>query len=169
MIHSEHPFVPGDADRDPLRRFRGRHASGVSIVTSGTERVPAGLTVSSLMVLEGDPALIVAVVGPLSDLWDAIETSGGFVVHLCRQEHRDLSDVFAGIRPSPGGVFARLHWEPSEWGPVLVDLPDRAFCRVLKTEELGYTGMVVGTIDRVEVANLTDPLIYFRGGYRGLS
>lgn len=169
MIHSEHPFVPGENDREPLRRFRGRHAAGVSIVTAGDEGHPVGLTVSSLMLAEGDPGHVTAVIGPLSDLWDAIEGSERFVVHLCRSTHRRLADIFAGIRPSPGGVFTGVEWGQSEWGPVLADLPDRAYCSLLRLEQLGYTGLVTATVDRVELSDLTDPLVHFRGEYRRLS
>ena len=168
MIHSEHPFVPGEGERDPVRRFRGRHAAGVSIVTARLDSKPSGLTVSSLIVLEGDPALIAAVVGPLSDVWDAIAASERFVVHLCRAGHRGLSDVFASLRPTPGGAFSGLEWEESDWGPVLAAVPDRAYCRLVRTEELGYTGLVVGSVDHVELADLEDPLIHFRGGYHRL-
>lgn len=169
VIHSEHPFVPAENERDPVRRFRGRHAAGVSIVTASDDGRPIGLTVSSLMVLDGEPGLVAAVVGPLSDLWDAIAGSGRFVVHLCRAGHREMSDVFAGIRPSPGGPFSGVEWEQSDWGPVLSGLPDRAFCEQVRIEELGYTGVVLGSVDHVAMADLKDPLIHFRGGYHRLS
>ena len=62
MIHSEHPFRPEPGDLDPARRFRGRIAAGVTIVTAGTGSKPTGLTVSSLLVIEGDPAYVELVV-----------------------------------------------------------------------------------------------------------
>jgi 3-hydroxy-9,10-secoandrosta-1,3,5(10)-triene-9,17-dione monooxygenase reductase component len=76
--------------------------------------------------------------------------------------------VFAGLRPSPGGMFARLEVAESEWGPVLTDLEDRAYCTITDREEAGYAGVVRGVIDRVEVTGTTDPLIYFRGRYHDL-
>jgi flavin reductase (DIM6/NTAB) family NADH-FMN oxidoreductase RutF len=167
-IHSEHPFVPGPDDRDPIRRFRGRLAAPVTIVTAGDEEKRTGLTVSSLFVVEGDPGLIHVVVTPSSDLWDVIATTEAFVVHVCRRSHRDLADVFAGLRPSPGSVFAGTEVTDSRWGPVLTALQDRAFCTLVDREEVGYSGIVRGTIDEVEIDNTTDPLLYFRGRYRDL-
>jgi len=32
--------------------------------------------------------------------------------------------------------------------------------------EVGYSGVVTATVDKVETSDLTDPLLYFRGGYR---
>ncbi|HYF71787.1 MAG TPA: flavin reductase, partial [Nocardioides sp.] len=69
-IHSEHPFL--DPDPDPVRRFRGRLGGAVSLVTAGAGRERAGLTVSSLLVANGDPAQVVMLVDPDSDLHDVL-------------------------------------------------------------------------------------------------
>lgn len=168
MVSSGNPFLPPDSEREPVRRFRGRLASPVTIVTAGTGPEASGLTVSSLVVIEGEPGIVRAVVGPLTDLWFAIEQSGAFVVHVVPSDRHPLADVFAGRRPNPGGLFAGSPVEPSEWGPVLADLPDRISCRLRAMEELGYSGMVTGEIEKVELSDLADPLIYFRGSYRRL-
>jgi flavin reductase (DIM6/NTAB) family NADH-FMN oxidoreductase RutF len=168
MIHSEHPFRPAPDDRDPARRFRGRLAAGVTIVTTGTESNRTGLTVSSLLVIEGDPALVHLVVGPTSDLWAVAAETGRFIIHICRHDDTRLADVFAGLAPSPGGMFANLASEQSEWGPVLTDLPDRAYCTHTTAEEAGWSGLIVGRVDRVELTNLLDPMVHFRSGYHRL-
>lgn len=169
MIHSEHPFRPEPGDLDPARRFRGRIAAGVTIVTAGTGSKPTGLTVSSLLVIEGDPAYVELVVGPTSDLWDVAAEARRFVVHICRYEDMRLAEVFAGLAPSPGGVFAGVEWEASEWGPVITALGDRAYCTFVSARELGWSGLVAGHIDRVEISKLIDPIVHFRGAYRRLS
>lgn len=167
-IHNEHPFAPGPEERDPVRRLRGRLAAPVTIVTAGAGEHRAGLTVSSLFVVEGDPGVVHAIVTPNSDLWDSVAATEAFVVHGCRQSHRELAEVFAGLRPSPGGVFAGSEVTDSKWGPVLTALEDRAYCTLLAREELGYSGVIRGSIDRVEVGETADPLLYFRGKYRRL-
>jgi flavin reductase (DIM6/NTAB) family NADH-FMN oxidoreductase RutF len=168
MIHSEHPFRPAPDDRDPARRFRGRLAAGVTIVTSGSESERTGLTISSLLVVEGDPALALLVVGPTTDLWDRAAETRRFIIHICRYDDIRLADVFAGLAPSPGGLFTNVATEPTEWGPVLTDLPDRAYCSFQSTEEVGWSGLMVGRIDRVEVSDLTNPMVHFRSAYRRL-
>lgn len=168
MIHDDNPFADDPGSRDPVRRFRGRLSAPVTIFTSGAGEDRVGLTVSSLIVLEGEPGWIEAVVGPTSDLWDVAEETGRFVVHICRDRHRTLAEVFAGIRPNPGGTFSGVSVTSSDWGPVFEDIADRAFCTVTNRREMGYTGLVTGRIDRVEIADLDDPLVYFRGNYRSL-
>lgn len=168
MIHGENPFTESPDQRDPVRRFRGRLTAPVTIVTSGSGSALTGLTVSSLMVIEGEPGLIHMVVGPTSDLWGVAEESGAFVVHVCHDEDRNLAQVFAGLYPSPGGIFAGLNVVESEHGPVIDHLANRAFCSFVDKREVGYSGIMTGEIERVEAANITDPLVYFRGGYRSL-
>lgn len=168
MIHDENPFVDAPDHRDPVRRFRGRLASPVTVVTAGNGPEQTGLTVSSLNVLEGEPGVTQLVVGPTSDLWDVTKRSGAFVIHILGSGDRHLAEVFAGLRPSPGGVFAGLDLRASDHGPVIDRLANRAYCRFLDRYELGYSGIVTGEIEAVEADSLTDPLIYFRGTYRTL-
>ncbi|REK20086.1 MAG: flavin reductase [Actinobacteria bacterium] len=166
MIHDENPFA-STAD-DPFRRFRGRLAAPVTIITSGEDR-KTGLTVSSLFVVEGDPPLVYAVVGPNSDLFDAVQETGKFVVHIAREGHEGVAEVFAGLRPSPGGLFSTVEWEPSAWGPLLESMPDRALCTVVSMDETGWSGVLTGSIDELQVADITSPLVHFRGKYRRLA
>ena len=168
MIHSEHPFQPDPADREQARRFRGRLAAGVTIVTAGSGSDRTGLTVSSLLVVQGEPAHVYLVVGPTTDLWDVAADSGHFVIHICRYQDHQAVDVFAGLSPSPGGIFADIAVSENQWGPVLTDLPDRAYCRFESREQVGWSGLVVGMIEEVEVSALEDPMVHFRSRYRRL-
>lgn len=166
-IHSEHPFsVPVD-QRDPVRRLRGRLAAPVTVLTAGAE-TPAGLTVSSILVAEGEPARVLAIVGAGSDFLDATTSSGAFVAHVLAANHGPLGDVFAGLRPAPGGMFADHETEATEWGPRLVEVADWAGCRLEETRPLGDQMLVVGSIEQLHLSDLTDPLVYFRGSYRRL-
>jgi len=168
VIHSENPFADDPDSRDPVRRFRGRLSAPVTIFTSGDHAHRTGLTVSSLLVVEGESGLVEAVIGPTTDLWEAVAETGRFVVHVCDERHRHLAEVFAGLRPSPGGIFAGLPVGESEWGPIIDDLGDRAYCSFESRREVGYSGLVTGRIDWVEAGDLTNPLAYFRGNYRSL-
>lgn len=169
MIHSENPFLSEPGDRDQARRFRGRLPAGVTIVTAGSDSERTGLTVSSLFVVEGEPSRVYLVASPTTDLWSLAAESGRFVIHICRFEHHSLAEVFAGLSPSPGGLFAAVETTGSDWGPVLDDLPDRLHCTFVSREETGWSGLIVGTVDRVEVSEITDPLVHFRSAYRRLA
>ena len=167
-IHTDHPFLPDPGDRDPLRRFRSRLPVPVTIVTAGTSDNRTGLTMSSVLVTEGDPGEVLLLVSPNTDLWDAIVESNLLVVHICSPEHRGLAEVFAGRQPSPGGMFAGLAVTDGPWGPVLDDLQNRLSVTVTSFDPAGWSGVVRGVVDQVEVVDSIDPLVYFRGRYRTL-
>lgn len=167
-IHHEDPFRPSEKDRSPARRFRGRLASPVSVWTSGPDDAPAGLTVGSLFLAEGEPSCVVGLINDLTDLFDKLSDSGRFVVHILESDHRTLADRFAGLWPSPGGLFHGLEVETTDWGPALSALENRAYCRVSDITEAGYQRLVRGEIERLDIADIVDPLLHFRGRYRSL-
>ncbi|OFW63326.1 MAG: hypothetical protein A2135_07795 [Actinobacteria bacterium RBG_16_67_15] len=167
MIHDDHPFADPEDERDPVRRFRGRLAAPVTLVTSGRPDRRAGLTVSSMIVAEGDPARIYFLCGTTTDLWEAVLSTGAFVVHVLERSSRHLSEVFAGIRPSPGGPFAGLDPTDSRHGPVIPSLRTRARCTLAGFEDTAGHALVEGIVDEVELHDLTEPLQYFRGRYLG--
>ena len=169
MIHDDHPFQTPEDERDPVRQFRGRMVAPVTVVTAGSEDSRAGLTVSSLMVAEGDPGLVIAIIGPTTDLWEQMETTETFVVHILDDAQREHGDAFAGIRPRPGGPFAGLDVGQSPWGPVLNSLPNRLYCRLAATKTLPFHQLVEGVVEKAEVGKLDGPAAYFRGRYRRLN
>lgn len=165
-IHDEHPFATPPDLRDPARQLRGRLGSAVTLLTAGGPDGRTGLTVSSLLIAEGEPSRVVALVGEATDLWFAIEQSGAFVLHILGVNDRPLSDRFAGLRPSPGGVFAGLDVEDTPWGPAVATLGTKAFCRLERSVETGFHRLVTGIIDQIDLDDLADPLVYYRGRYR---
>ena len=167
-IHYDDPFATPQDKREPARRLRGRLAAPVSIWTSGESDARTGLTVSSLMVAEGKPSLVLGLISDTTDLYAAIKETGTFVVHVLDDTRRVLADQFAGLRPSPGGLFEGLDVEQTEWGPVIASLKNRARCRLLDEVESGFQRLVRGAIERIELEDLDGPLIYYRGRYRAL-
>ncbi len=166
-IHFEHPFATPLQERDPARRFRGRLAAPVTVWTAGAASGRGALTISSLLVAEGDPALILGLISDVSELWAAVRDSGAFVVHVLDSTQRRLADRFALRTPAPGGLFADLEVSESAWGPVLADAPARAYCRLEDTAPVGYSHLVTGRIERLDLdEGFDDPLVYFRGHYR---
>jgi flavin reductase (DIM6/NTAB) family NADH-FMN oxidoreductase RutF len=168
-IHSDHPFATPAAERDPARRFRGRLAVPVTVWTSGDERERAGLTVSSTIVAEGEPPLLYGLLGPDSDLWERFEETGRAVVNVLRWEHRVVADVFAGLHPSPGGMFRTGEWDQAESGPRLRGASAYATVRLREARQAGWSLLVETEIAEVVLPDDggdDDALLYLRGRYR---
>jgi flavin reductase (DIM6/NTAB) family NADH-FMN oxidoreductase RutF len=168
-IHYENPFVTPAELREPARQLRGRFASGVTVWTAGEGDGRAGLTMSSVLIDEGEPPVVLGLINDTTDLYQAATTTGRFVMHLLGAEHHTLSDRFAGQRPAPGGIFSDLDVEQTEWGPVVSLFGERAFCRLVGETDTGFHKLLHAHIDKIESADLDDPLVYFRGKYRKLA
>lgn len=161
-IHKEHPFAEPE---DAVRRFRGRLGGAVSLWTAGAGAQRAGLTVSSLMVANGSPAAVLGLLDPESDLYDALEAGGTAVVQLLQGADRDLADAFGGLAPAPGGAFRHGTWEQTSHGPALAGR-SRAHVRLDRSEDVGWSRLVVATIEEVVLVEDHDPLEHRRGRYR---
>ena len=164
-IHNEHPFLPPPESRDRTRQLRGRLASPVTIVTAGSD----GMTASAVLVLEGSPARLVVAINEAAEFCGAVKTTERFVVHIAEQDHRRLSDRFAEISPSPGGLFAGLEVSETQWGPLIGGFDNWAGCRLEATYPIGWQMLLVAEIDHLQVSDLDNPLLYFRGRYRSLA
>jgi flavin reductase (DIM6/NTAB) family NADH-FMN oxidoreductase RutF len=162
----EDPFATPEGDRSPLRRLRGRLAAPVSLWTSPG---PAGLTVSSMLVVDGEPGRVLGLVDDESQLWTAIEESGRFAVAPLRERDRQLADRFAGLLPAPGGVFSTGRWRDTGYGPVLEDLATWAGCRLVDHRPCGWALLVEGVVEQVEVGPQDAPLVHYRGRYHLLA
>lgn len=163
-IHSDHPFVPPEGDRDPLRRIRGRLPSPVTVWTSGSGTARTGLTVSSVLVAAGDPGHVLGLIDEDSDFWAARPTT--IVVNILSEEHRYLADAFAGTAPAAGGPFTLGEWIDSDWGPVLAVSAGWIGIRLTddKPRHVGWSLLVDGVVERIEVGS-ADALIHLRGRY----
>lgn len=159
-IHAGHPFPTPD---DPVRRLRGRFGGQVSLWTSGRGGERAGLTVSSTMVAAGEPARLLGLVDPDSDLADTLAGTGRAVVQLLAWDHRNLAEAFAGTAPAPGGPFAHAAFEDTAWGPRMVDVDTWAGVSVEETRGVGWSLLVTAAIEHVEVGDDAEPLIHRRG------
>ncbi|MGN6752394.1 MAG: flavin reductase [Intrasporangium sp.] len=168
-IHSDHPFLPPETDRDPVRRLRGRVGGTVSLWTSGAGAGRAGLTVSSYLVSPGEPAHVVGLLHPESELLERLLETGTAVVQLLEWRDRELADVFAGLFPAPGGAFRRGSWEQTDWGPVLTTASAWAGVRLAGDDyaprPAGWSDLVDTVIETVAVGEEDRPLVHRRGRY----
>jgi flavin reductase (DIM6/NTAB) family NADH-FMN oxidoreductase RutF len=166
-IHSEHPFLEPESERDPGRRLRGRLGGAVTLWTAGAGKRRTGLTVSSVMIAHGDPPHVLGLVDPESDLVTALSGGGTAVVQLLQWSHRDLADAFAGVAPAPGGPFRLGSWEDSEWGPVLHGVSAWAGVRLSGSQaEVGWSLLLDGVVDHVHLSEeAAPPLVHRRGRY----
>lgn len=161
-IHPGDPFATPEQDRTPVRRLRARL---VAPVTLWTAPGPAGLTVSSVLVADGDPGRVLGLVDDESDLWPAIERGGVFTVSPLPARAHQLADRFAGLAPAPGGLFVHEQWRDTPYGPVLATADTWTGCRFAEARRCGWALLVEGTIEQVSLGDDPPPLAHYRGRY----
>ena len=129
---------------------------------------PAGLTVSSTVVAEGDPGRLIGVLDEESTLYAALTVGGPFAVTVLTAADRQLADVFAGAMPAPGGGFAGREWVRTPYGPVPAGAAAWAACRLDAIRPIGWGRLIEATIERVDLGagEPPGPLVHWRGRYR---
>ncbi|MEL4505554.1 flavin reductase [Luteococcus sp. H138] len=165
-IHPEHPF--DDGRREPARQLRARLGSRVCLLTAGEGRTRAGWTVSAVLLVDGDPWRVLALVDPDSDLCERAEGTGCAVLHLLADDHRFLADAFAGLAPAPGGPFTLASWEQCGAGPRLMEVANWAELSLESAQDLGWSRQLVFTVDEAHTGTDEAPLHHLRGRYRTL-
>lgn len=140
----------------------------MSLWTAGEGSARVGLTVSSYLVAPGEPAAVLALLDPESELVDGLRETGTAVVQLLEWQHRDLADAFGGMAPAPGGMFKMAEWEQTTWGPRLHGAPTWAGVRLAQAEPrmVGWSLLVETTVEHIDIEPEEQPLVHRRGRYQ---
>lgn len=167
-IHTEHPFI--DPARDGGRQFRGRLGNRVSLWCSGTlggtgEERAAGLTVSSILVVPGEPWRVVGFIDPESALATPLLTTRRATVALLEWPHRHIADMFGGMAPAPGGAFQHAQFTQTSHGPRLADAQTWAAVSLEVAADVGWMLQLTCTIDEIAIGADDAPLHHTRGRY----
>lgn len=161
------PWATPPDERDPLRRLRGRLVLPVTVWVAGPgPRAMTGLTISSVLMSQGQPPMVAGLVSLTSDLGDALAQNGArFVLHVLAASHKRLAQHFSGDLPAPLELLAA---EQSSYGPLLNAVPDRALCEVTATKTFGWSLLVEARVDEAQVGGEGRGLGWWRGAYRTL-
>ena len=122
-----------------------------------------GLTVSSVLMSQGAPAMLAGLINPASDLADLLEAGPGrFAVHVLDGSHKRLAQHFAGELPAPREMLATRR---SAHGPLLDAVGDRVLCHAVSTKPFGWSLLVEAEVDDVEVGPPGKGLAWWRGNF----
>lgn len=162
------PFAIARDERDPVRRLRGKLAAPVTVLSAyDASGAPAGITASSVVVAEGEPAEVLALIDPLCAWWQAAESSGHFALVILAADQAGLSERFA--LQVPGDPFEGATWAATAWGPVLEGAATWVGCSLVGASTVGYSLLVRGAIGEIVIDDRAiGPLVHFRGSYTTL-
>ena len=150
-----------------FRQLLGRFATGVTVVTSRSgDGEPVGMTANSLSSVSLQPPLVLVSVEKGHEMHAAMETGTHYVFNILSSEQEALSRRFAASEPNR---FRGVSYRENQHGIAILD----GVVAHIECEKQGavpggdhtiFVGLVVG-------GDTTDkrPLLYYRGGYAGLS
>jgi len=154
-------------DPPQFRQLLGRFATGVTVLTARTPAgEPIGMTASSVASVSLDPPLLLVSVDKSHDMHAALERGTHFVLNILSADQEALSRRFAASEPNR---FRGVSYRENERGIAVLDgavahLECEKRTAVPGGDHTVFFGLVVG-------GDVTDrrPLLYYRGGYAGLS
>ena len=156
-----------DVSPSRFRQLLGRFATGVTVVTTrdaGGQEV--GMTASSLSSVSLVPPLVSVCIDRSADLHDVLAAAPQYVVNILAGHQEELSRRFATRAEQRFEGVGR--WHTPDGLPVLEGTLGHLECVPEARHDAGDHSIFVGRVVGGETAPGL-PLVYFRGGYAGLS
>ena len=156
---------------DDFRAVMGRFATGVAIMTTQHGATPHGMTANAVTSVSLDPLLVLVSVERRTVMADQVTAAGAFALSFLAHDQQELSDRFADSRRALGQAqFAGLEVLRGETGvPILRGGLGSVECRVWAEHDGGDHLLVVGEVVSLAAGVASDPLVFYRGGYRALA
>ncbi len=156
-----------EVDPSQFRQLLGRYATGVAVVTANTANdTPAGMTVNSLTSVSLVPPLVSICVDVSADMHHVLLDADRFVLNLLAADQEMISRRFAG---SHTNRFEGIGYRLNHQGQVVLDgVIAHIECERYDSFRAGDHTVFVGRVTGGATAP-GRPLLYFRGGYTGLS
>lgn len=154
-------------DKATFRRLLGTFAAGVTVVTTrGPGRRPYGLTATAFTSVSLDPPLVLVCIDRKAESHPHLAPGGVFAVNFLARDQQDVSQRFA---VSGGDKFAAIDWTSGRLGaPILGGTIGHVECRIAHAYDGGDHTIFVGQIESGDATD-GEPLLYFRGAYRGIA
>lgn len=161
-------MIEAQPARDMLRTAflegMARVVGSVFIVTTDGPAGRGGATVSAMTSVSADgpdPTLLTCLNATASVL-PLVLANGCFCVNLLRADQAEISDIFSGRSPAPGGDrFAAVRTATLVTGaPHLLEALASFDCALLSAERIGTHHICIGAVKSVVHAPEGSPLLY---------
>ncbi|MEM1004380.1 MAG: flavin reductase family protein [Pseudomonadota bacterium] len=160
---TEKIFTPDPDQSTAFREALGCFGTGVTVITTQTERGPRAITVNSFSSVSLDPPLVLWCLAKDSNRYGAFCDCQHYSIHVMSQEQQEQALRFA----RNGADFSHMDWRADDAGrPQLSNCLARFDCRLHARHEAGDHEIVVGHVDQV-MYRTGKGLIFKRGQFGG--
>jgi flavin reductase (DIM6/NTAB) family NADH-FMN oxidoreductase RutF len=140
----------------------------VAIVSCQDSDGPAGLTTNAVTSLSLDPLLLLVCFDNASRTLATVRSARRFAVNVLRDDQEELAAVFASKRVAREKFESVTH-TVAHGVPVLDDALAWVACELVDLLPGGDHTIGIGSVIDGSAAPDGDPLLFFRGGYAGLT
>lgn len=154
--------LPGSAFRSAMRQL----ASGVSVITVGTDADRSGMTATSVVSLSIDPPSLLVAVNKSSSTWPLLLRHQAFGVNILRAEQRAVAIRFSDSKLAGTARFGEEPTITAKTGAPLLENALAIFdCEVESLVDYRSHVIVIGQVKASRISEADAALLYWRGGY----
>ena len=162
--------MPKVIDADTYRTVMRHKTDAVAVVATSWQGQRAGLTATSVCSLSDAPPTVLACINRDSRAHDMICSARRFSVNFLTDQQQETAKVFSGSSLLRGDArFDNAHWEVTAQGvPILTGALAVLDCVLADQHDFSTHSIFLGTVIEASAQEACDPLIYFRGNFRGV-
>jgi flavin reductase (DIM6/NTAB) family NADH-FMN oxidoreductase RutF len=154
-----------EVGRERFRSVMGHFATGVTVVTAHAPEGPVGMTANAVCSLSLEPLLLLVAFDNEARTLPAVQATGRFGVNILAAGQEDLARLFAS-KADEREKFAGVPHAMHDGIPVIDGALAWIGCRLERLIPAGDHTIGIGAVEAAE-AGSGDPLLWFRGVYRG--
>ena len=153
-----------------FRKAMGCFATGVTIITLDLEGEIHGMTANAFASVSLDPPLVLVCVDRTASTHAHLHAKKRFGINVLGEDQRAISEYYARADRTHDRAEAEAgaRFDPTRQGtPMLHGALAYLECRLQSAEEAGDHTIFIAQVEDVVVRE-GDPLLFFRGKYRGV-
>ncbi|MEO0809902.1 MAG: flavin reductase family protein [Pseudomonadota bacterium] len=160
-------------DCEQFRAIMRQHASGVTLICTGTIGNRVGLTATAVCPVTDTPPTILACVNKNAAAHNAIAASAKFSINFLSNQHETIAGIFAGWSDLKGEE--RFKAPGHVWGahasgtPRLEGAIAHMDCTIVEKQEISSHTIFIGQVNEGGFNEANAPLLYFRSGFSQLT
>ncbi|MES1990989.1 MAG: flavin reductase family protein [Pseudomonadota bacterium] len=155
-------------DPTVYRHALGSFVSGVTVLTTRAGNAPVGTTVSAFSALSLVPPLVLVSLAVKSETLAHIKRAGFFAVNILSAGQGNIARKFATTEGA--AKFGGIEYGHGENGaPIFTGVSASLECDLDDCFRGGDHDILVGFVRAARVAPVLAPLVYYRGGFAGLT
>ena len=159
--------MPSPLERDRYRTVFGHFATGVAVITVAGPAGEGGLTANAVCSVSLDPLLALVCFEQSARTLPLVRDARRFAVNVLRAGAEDVARAFASKLPE-GQKLRDVPHRLQDGMPILDAALAWIVCDVRELIPAGDHEIAIGEVVAMDVTD-GDPLLWYRGSYRGLA